>query len=195
MVFLPIGNKDYGFRDARPSGRVFAVTGDYASDARNHCAATMLTNLVIMLRAADPQLHNQAAVGSCNKDMQQTFRNIHAIVGNGPVLHLQNKANRYLRSAGLPYSCEQIDRHLTETSPDRLVQIAQDHMRTGAPVALLVAASPLRWHWVLALPDYGNDHAFMIHDSWHARQVYHYIPDRGSRLMAICVFTPNGHAI
>lgn len=151
--------------------------------ARNHCAATMLTNAVMLLCPENPRC----------QDAREIFTEVHAVVGNGPVLRLEHKANRYLREAALPFQCEQIDRHLTEASPDRLVRIAQESLCASSPVALLVAASPLRWHWVLALPEGQSGGGLLISDTWHARQAYRYIPDRGSRLMAVCVFHP--HAI
>lgn len=175
MVLLPIGNRNYGFTNARPAGRVFAVTGDYAAIARNHCAATMLTNAVAML---------------CPESLHRSFAEIHRVIGNGPVLRLARPANRYLQQAGVPYICEQYDRHLTEGSPERLAGIAREELLAGRPAALLVAASSLRWHWVLALPGEESGEALLISDSWHARQVFQYVPDRGSRLMGVCVFHP-----
>lgn len=174
-------NRDYGFRDPITAERRYAVTSDYDDIARNHCAATMLTNLVI-------------ACGdgvSTGPDYRSLFCEIHKAVGNGPVLDISRRANRYFRARGLPYTCRQTNRHLMETRSDCLVMAARDALRTGYPCALLVAASPLRWHWVLALSmGVASDGTTRFHivDGWHSRQIYQYIPDRGSRLLAVAAF-------
>lgn len=236
-LFLSIRNTDYGFQDAGSPAHApytcpifcdayhttaacpdtqalphsidpnhawsFAVTSDYTAIARNHCAATMLTNAVRLLQPAE----------SLTQDVKALFIAIHQIVGNGPVLHLQRRANRYFDSAHLPIRCEQINRRCIESRPDRLTSLAWSDLADGHPVALLVAASLFRWHWVLALPATslepyrqfvsisaashqtsghdtvsGANGTFLIADSWHAQRIYYYTADQGSRLMAICRF-------
>lgn len=187
-ILLPIGNQNYGFVDAVPAARRYAITGDYMTIARNHCAATMLTNAVMLLAPTYPKVH----------DPQALFREIHDFIGNGPVLRLQNKTNRYLMTARLPYTCRQVNRGILESSPARLVSLAHQDLAAGRPAALLVAASPLRWHWVLALPEAPTQQAhslrsadaFTIIDNWHPNCLYHYVPDQGAHLMAICLFPP-----
>lgn len=174
-------NRDYGFVDVGPADHVYAVTSDYEDLARNHCAVTMLVNAVISCLGAEPVCQDRRAL----------FVAIHRFVGNGPVLRLQNRANRYFQSAGLPIRCRQVNRRITERRPDRLTDLVQRELAAGRPCALMVAASPLDWHWVLALAakqDRAGSVLFCIADGWHARRVYWYTPDAGSRLMAIAAF-------
>lgn len=174
-------SRGYGFKDAGPADRIYVVTGDHADIARNHCAATMLANM--MLRC-----YGKEAV--C-RDRRELFMGIHRVIGNGPVLWLERRANRYLESQRIPGTCRQINRHLTEMQPDRLVQVALRELGAGRPCGLMVAGSLLDWHWVLALDaglEPGGTVIFCIADGWHARRVFHYMPDHGSRLLAIATF-------
>lgn len=167
--------------DAGPADRIYAVTGDYADIARNHCAATMMTNLMLVHYGEDP---------GC-RDRRALFRDIHRFIGNGPVLHIAGRANRYLRENRIPMTCAQRNRHLTERDPGRLITAAQEELHAGRPCGLLVAASPLQWHWVLAIAaerDTAGATSFRIADGWHAGRVLSYIPDRGARLLGIAIF-------
>lgn len=173
--------RGYGFIDGGSSDRVYAVTSDYDDIARNHCAATMMVNLMLRCYAQDPMC----------RDRRELFLGIHRIVGNGPILFLPRRANRYLASRGVPMACGQVCRRLTETRPDRLSDLAQRELAAGNACALLVAESLLNWHWVLAVSVKirpSGTAAFCIVDGWHARRVFYYIPDQGSRLLAIAVF-------
>lgn len=183
MTRLSIGQLNYGFTDAGPSDMCYAVTSDYADIARNHCAATMLTNIVLLTGSRE-QL--------C-QDRRLLFRAIHRFVGNGPVLRLQNKANRYFRDANIPLRCQQVNRGLLAFSPERLAAIAAAEARAGRPCALLVAASPLHWHWVTVVgvsEEMSGCSPLIIADGWHARNVYSYVPDRGARLLAVARILP-----
>lgn len=181
MTGIGIRNKGYGFIDAGPADQTYVVTADCADLARNHCAATMLTNWVI----------NCCGDDSAEYDRRALFQAVHAFVGNGPILWLERRANRYLRSRHIPYVCTQIGRHLVEPRPDRLVQIVVRELDAGRPCGLMVAESLISWHWVLAVsaeqgPD--GDVAIRIIDGWHARRIFRYIPDQGSRLLGIAIF-------
>ena len=93
------GTSDFGFLYDLPAGRKrsgsleqsfleFAVTSDYAEIAKDHCAPVCLTNLMLVLsRKGHPEL---LAGGNLN----ETFRRIHAMTGNGPVMTLRRYAYR-----------------------------------------------------------------------------------------------------
>lgn len=171
-------SRGYGFVDAGPAGQVFAVTSDYADIARNHCAATMMTNLMLQRYGRAPMCGDRRAL----------FQRIHHFLGNGPVLRIVGKANRYLAQEGISSRCRQWNRHLLEASPERLLRVARYELLAGRPCALLVAAAPFRWHWVLAISmqeERDGAMSLLIADGWHARRIYQYIPDHGSRLMAV----------
>lgn len=173
-------NRGYGFIDAGPADRVFVVTGDNADIARNHCAATMLANLMLC----------RYGEGAVCRNRRELFRGIHRIIGNGPILRLDRRANRYLAGQGVPLVCRQINRRVAE-APDRLVQLVQRELDAGRPCGLMVAESLWNWHWVLVLGaklDPSGAVCFCIADGWHARRVFHYMPDHGSRLLAIATF-------
>lgn len=181
MGVLSGGKSNYGFVDAGPSAQTFAVTGDYADIARNHCAATMLTNVMLQ--------HDGA--GAAGPPWRSLFCGVHAAIGNGPVLWIPRRANRYLAANRVPVVCRQVNRHLCETRPDRLAAILYEEIAAGRVCGLMVAASALQWHWVLAVSAERNadgTRSFLIADGWHARRMYRYVPDQGSRLMAIATF-------
>lgn len=174
-------NRGYGFVDAGPAGRIYAVTSDYDDIARNHCAATMMVNLMLE-RCGEEQV--------C-RDLRELFWSIHGFIGNGPVLYLARRANRYLVSEGISLICRQTSRRITERYPRRLLDLAHREVTAGRPCALLVAASPLNWHWVLAIGMESNRAGMVrlhIVDGWHARRLYTYVPDQGSRLLAVATF-------
>lgn len=172
---------EYGFVDAGAAEDTFAVTSDYADIARNHCAATMLTNA--LMRCCPAYAGSRGA--------RQVFREIHRIVGNGPVLWLSPRANRYLRRAGLPISCVQVNRRPGRGGCAALLAVMRAALADGRPCAALVAASILHWHWILVLSieyDHAGDASLLISDGWTPHRVFRYVPDRGSLLMAAVRF-------
>lgn len=175
--------------------RPFATTAEFSSTARNHCCAVMVVNLLL-------QKFSAYCAGNSRSEL---FSHVHAFVGNGPVLTLRN-ANRFLQSSGLP---------------GRFVRIPADFSAfKGSPgfYALLLAASPLDWHWVLAvLPADPSAGVSLRHGStavsctaqgktvlpspfsdfpsglpvltgWDSSHLYLWKPGHGSRLLAVWEF-------
>lgn len=175
-----IKNIDYGFRDAGKSGQHYSVTSDFSDQARNHCAATMIINTLAVCCPGRLQFMNLSVV----------FREVHFYIGNGPVLNIARRANRFFRNAQVPLVCRQYTRRPWEVRPDRLVQIGQEEIAKGNALGCLVAAGPLHMHWILAAPDKAADGSILIIDNWHADRVYRYVPDQGSKLIAVAVFSP-----
>lgn len=162
----------------------FAVTGDFTSIARNHCCATMLTNFILQGyagRGAASRIH-------CHTP-QDLFIRIHQYVGNGPVFRLGG-ANRFLRESG-------IGGRFIRIRKTRLYEIVSH----GNPAALLVAASPFDWHWVLAVglssgqpaariagtPPL-SDLRIRIINNWDRNVLKEYIPGTGARLISVWVY-------
>lgn len=172
-------NVDYGFRDAGRSGQHYSVTSDFTDQARNHCAATMLLNLLEI--CCPERLHNL--------HLSAVFREVHFYIGNGPILYIARRANRLFRNTQVPLVCRQYTRRPWEVRPDRLVQIGREAIANGNALGCLVMAGPLHMHWILAAPDQDADGSVLIIDNWHADRLYHYVPDKGSKLLAVAVFT------
>lgn len=170
---------DYGFRDAGQSGQHYSVTSDFNDQARNHCAATMILNTVAVCCPERLRDLNLSVV----------FREVHFYIGNGPILYIARRANNFFLNARVPLVCRQYSRRLWERRPDRLVQIGQAEIAKGNALGCLVMAGPLHMHWILAAPDKAADGSVLIIDNWHADRVYRYVPDEGSKLLAIAVFS------
>lgn len=133
----------------------WAVTSDYPW-AKNHCAAVCVTNLALWFAAQDPSLAALAESGS----KEETFRAVHALVGNGPVAAIAGKARRYFSQKGFRLNRRRLwgARALREA------------LRQGRPCALLLAGGPLDWHWVLAVGwrEYPSGERYVrVADGWN----------------------------
>ena len=163
-------NAVYGFTPL-PHGlssaeRPFATTAEFSAAARNHCCAVMVLNLLLLRFPA-------YCAGFSRIEL---FKEIHGEIGNGPVLSLR-RANRFLQKAQLP---------------GRLVRISNSRLpvRPAEYHALLLAAAPLDWHWVLAIPDSEKnppapDAAIPVITGWDPDHPYLWNPEGSSRLLAV----------
>lgn len=151
--------------------RPFATTAEFSSMARNHCCAVMTVNLLL-------QKFPAYCAGFSRKEL---FSAVHAFVGNGPVLTLRG-ANRFLQNAGLA---------------GRFVRIpaaslfSRDLSSSEQPgyYALLLAASSLDWHWILAfsLPS-GIHNGLPVLTGWDSSRLHLWKPEHGSRLLSVWKF-------
>lgn len=154
-----------------------AVTADFAGLAKNHCCATMLTNYCLYLEEA----------GILSSDLSRTalFARIHAFVPNGPIFSITRRAPRVFASLGIPASARRLPIHPWDSAEKKLSVLARCIERQKGPAALLVAAGPLSWHWILAAgtarTSGRND--LLVITGWD-RSPRLYRPDTGCRVLA-----------
>lgn len=166
-------HRDYGMTVLTeiPSAALlpFATTGEFSSLARNHCCAIMVMNLLL-----------QEYPEYCRRfPRRDLFLRIHAAVGNGPVFTLR-RANRFLQKEGLPGRFERVP--LSAQHPHSpYASKAPQPFRS----ALLLAAGPFDWHWVLASGD-----AFRVITGWDSRHLFQWNPRSGVRLLSVWQFHP-----
>lgn len=134
----------------------WVVTSDFSRIAKNHCAAVCLTNLAHWFAAQDPAYAALAVEGG----REETFRSVHALVGNGPVFAISGKARRWFAQKGF-----RLDRcRLWDASA------LQWAIRADMPCALLLVGGPLDWHWVLAVGwrEYPSGEIYVrVADGWN----------------------------
>lgn len=167
----------------------FATTSEFSSLARNHCYAIMVMNLLL-------QEYPEYCRRFTRRDL---FLRIHAAVGNGPVFTLR-RANSFLQKEGLPGRFERVP--LSAQHPHSpYASKAPQPFRS----ALLLAAGPFDWHWVLASADASRQIAkthtgrtpspcsgstFRVITGWDSRQLFQWNPCSGVRLLSIWQFHP-----
>ena len=152
-----------GFSD--PEGP-FATTAEFSAAARNHCCAVMVLNLLLLRFPA-------YCAGFSRSEL---FFHVHSFVGNGPVLTLRH-ANHFLRSTELPG-------RFTRISSASFVP-----QNTSGFYALLLAASPFDWHWVLAiLPVDSCTGDLSVLTGWDSSRLYLWKPNHRSRLLSAWKF-------
>ena len=148
------------------SERPFATTAEFSAAARNHCCAVMVLNLLLLRFPA-------YCAGFSRSEL---FFHVHSFVGNGPVLTLRH-ANHFLRSTELPG-------RFTRISSASFVP-----QNTSGFYALLLAASPFDWHWVLAiLPADSCTGDLSVLTGWDSSRLYLWKPNHRSRLLSAWKF-------
>lgn len=172
MIKIRLRNRPYGFvySNTLPSGgfteikipvvaeRV-AVTGDYFEIADNHCAAICTMNTLLIMRQ-----QNKGDIGRhrFGNDYLQIFKDIHKIVGNGPIIFYKPKFNRFFKSKGSKL-------HAVPISTFSQIEAA---IRDRVPVPMMVNAGITHWHWILVIGirKYINGDIYLnILDGWNKR--------------------------
>lgn len=176
-----------------PDGVYWAVTDDFTDSARNHCYATMLTNYLLF-----QQTESARSTYADPAQIRYLFRTVHSVSGNGPVFSVGRGSVRMLRDLGIRQDPAPIKKlrsrsgfraagaeHLSVS--EIMYEKIRRRIDDGYPVALLVAAAPFDWHWVLAMgyaqAEYGR-HFLLILDNWHRGGYQIYMPDDGCRLLS-----------
>ena len=172
MIKIRLKNRSYGFiySESLPDNgyeevkipvdrKRVSITGDYFDIANNHCACVCTMNIALILRK-----HRIGDISRCRlgNDRLNMFKDIHSIVGDGPVFLYKPKLNRYLRSVGSKIRAVPI----TE------LKDIEDCIESNIPVAMLVNAGITNWHWVLVIGirKYSSgDIYFNILDGWNRR--------------------------
>ena len=170
------------------SGRAFATTGDFQNDARNHCAATTVLNLLLLSEAARAPQPGTAAA-------RDLFLRVHRYIGNGPVFRLAPKAARLFREEQIPLTSEALSPRQIRRSSKRggIAAYIAGELRRGNYCAVMVEAAVFAWHWVLVTGYKFQENGgtvLLVEDNWHRRGMQEYIPDKGSIVRGICVFHP-----
>lgn len=178
----------------------FATTGEFFSLARNHCCSVMVMNLLLQ---EFPEYCQRFSRG-------ELFLRIHAVVGNGPVLSLR-KANRFLQKEGIPGRFEKVPlsslfshsalqsaprpsaKDAATSSPD-----SSQPQPEEAPhwMALLIAAGPFDWHWVLAVPTalskedrMKESQTFSVITGWDSSKLFCWKSGQKVRLVSVWIFS------
>ncbi|NLW52331.1 MAG: hypothetical protein GXY87_03075 [Tissierellia bacterium] len=130
----------------------WAQMKNYNSFAKNHCGATFITNLCIFFE-------NQGFDGLLiDNDVDKTFKYIHSKIGNGPIVTVASKAKRYFKSRGYDLGYKSVI-----NSKEIKSSIEKNH-----PLGILLAQSPIEWHWVLGVGyvEFDGLEFFRIINAW-----------------------------
>ena len=158
MIKIRLKNRPYGFiySDSLPQSgytevkipvaadRV-AITGDYFEIADNHCAAICTMNTMLLMRQHGKGDIRRHRFGN---DFLEIFKDIHRIVGNGPIIFYKPKFNRYFKSKGSKV-------HAVPISRFEDIENAISH-----------------WHWILVIGirKYMDGSIYLnILDGWNKR--------------------------
>lgn len=179
----PFGDGDYGFiaAEAMPTKKYisydipnmctdWAVTGDFARMAKNHCAAVAVMNLALYFAEnGRPELKKAT--------YKDTFAAVHHIIGNGPVFGITRGAEKYFRGCGCALRAR----------PFSGIDGLRAAVSGGHPCALLLADGLFQWHWVLAVGyrEYAAGETYLrLVTGWHRRADRFYKPDSGSVVLS-----------
>ncbi|MBR5179303.1 MAG: hypothetical protein IKW90_10960 [Lachnospiraceae bacterium] len=172
MIKIRLKNRPYGFiySDSLPQSgytevkipaaadRV-AITGDYFEIADNHCAAICTMNTMLLMRQHGKGDIRRHRFGN---DFLEIFKDIHKIVGNGPIIFYKPKFNRYFKSKGSKVHAVPISRF----------EDIENAIREKTPVPMMVNAGISHWHWILVIGirKYMDGSIYLnILDGWNKR--------------------------
>lgn len=175
------GDGDYGFIDLinMPSGTYtsdtilsatstdWAIMDEFNSIANNHCGATAVTNLALYFAQRGK---TNLKINSSRLD---TFKAVHKIVGNGPVMMIAGSAKDYFKDRGYTLNYSSVGDFSgikTATTNDR-------------PCGILLADGLFSWHWILSVGwrQYTNGGNYMrIMDGWYDTVNRYYKLNSGS---------------
>lgn len=144
-----MGDGDYGFIDwgDMPSGNFssntiddasstsWITTGETSDIANNHCGATAVTNIALYYAERG---YDKLKINDSNLD---TFKAVHKIVGNGPVVSITSGANKYFKDRGYSLSSSSVGSFNAVKSAVNSNQIQ----------GVLLSDGIFNWHWILAV--------------------------------------------
>lgn len=180
-----LGNGDYKFisNENMPLGKYSSktisniesvdwITTGYTNDlAKNHCGATAVTNLAIYY---DKMGYEMLKI---NDSKLETFKEIHKIIGNGPVLTIAQGAKKYFKARGYDLSKSSLN------SFDE-IKIAIDNNQI---IGILLSNGIFDWHWVLAIGyrEYENGENYLrIINGWNNTSDIFYKINSGALLFS-----------
>ncbi|MGF7060657.1 hypothetical protein [Brassicibacter mesophilus] len=143
------GDGDYGFIDLddMPSGSYtsdtilsatttdWAIMDEFDDIANNHCGATAVTNLALYFaKRGETNL-------KINNSRLDTFKAVHKIVGNGPVMMIAGNAKEYFKDRGCTLSYSSVSNFSGIKSA----------IKNDRPCGILLADGLFSWHWILSV--------------------------------------------
>ena len=175
------GKGGYGFYDwgQMPSGNYesrtisgasstdWITTGEVSDLAKNHCGATSVTNIALYFN------NRGYSKLKINGDKCETFKKVHAIVGNGPVMTIAGDTKTYFSNRGYELKYSSVN------SFDGIKNSVRNDRITG----ILLANGIVDWHWVLGVGyrEYSSGDKFIrIVNGWNNTIDRFYKPGSGS---------------
>ena len=177
-----ITGDDYGFVDLNkmPKGNYIANTLDSSGinwvktkdlkHGKNHCGATVGTNIILYLS------HRSHLNFAKEGEEYNVFFEAHSIIGDGPVVFLGSKIEKYFNKKG----------YILKYKKVKSFQEIKKSIKESHPCAILLFTSFKNWHWVLATGwrEYeSGEKYFQIIDSWDDASRFYKI-DEGSLLIS-----------
>lgn len=107
----------------------WVTTGQTNLFAKNHCAAVAESNIFLYYNKEN------------FNDKIKIFKDVHSIVGNGPVFSIETSAKKYFNSRGYILNSKKIS-----TIDDYKKEIDSGHI-----VAILIASGIVSWHWIVGI--------------------------------------------
>lgn len=168
-----LGNNNYGFikkdnvvvnKTLVNNQMKFIITSDYDSCAKNHCAATLLTNLCIY--------YKNKGYKRFIEDNDKLFKDVHDTVGDGPVAFLVGKIKRYFSKYNYSANIYKL-KNLNEI---------KNSIDNNNPCAMLLMDALFNWHWVLVVGY--KDEYLQIIDNWHRDTNRFYKINVGSKFIS-----------
>ncbi len=157
----------YSFDTIAKAGSTdWATTGEFNDIAKNHCAATAVTNFALYFA-------NRGYSKLKIDTVYDTFVAVHKIVGNGPVMTIADKAKKYFSNRGYTLKTKAAD-----DFPSIITAVNNDR-----PSGILLANGIVDWHWVICIGyrvyDSGGNYMRIV-DGWHDTINMYYLINSGS---------------
>lgn len=175
------GKGGYGFYDwgSMPGGSYksntiksagstdWITTSEVKDIAKNHCGATAVTNIALYY-------HNRGYSNlKISGSKRETFKRVHSIIGNGPVMTIAGGTKTYFSNRGYNLSYSNVGNFATIKNA-----VTNDRV-TG----ILLANGIVDWHWVLGVGyrEYANGGNYIrIVNGWNNTINKFYKPHSGS---------------
>lgn len=130
----------------------WATSSKFSDRAKNHCAATAVTNLSIFY--ANKGYKNLFVDG----DIYKTFMSVYYYIGNGPRIIIANDIKKIFKKRGYDIDILYC----------RKFEDIKNSIDNNRPVLLLLADKLFSWHWVMGLGYYESDNKYVrIVDGWN----------------------------
>lgn len=124
--------KEYSIKDLEKCD--FLTTGEVSAIANNHCGAVAATNIAIYYQ-------NRGFKNLLAANNYDTFKHLHDLIGDGPVLSIAKNTKRYFKSRG----------YILESKRFRSFDKLKEHLEADHIVDMLLADAVFNWHFVLAV--------------------------------------------
>lgn len=175
MAYGIIKGQDIDFNNLRQKNIDYKIDKwaqmrDYNDFAKNHCGATFIVNLAIFFES---QGYKNLLI---NDSIDQTFKFVHEKIGNGPIVFVAPKARWYFSTRGYKLKYRFIDSF----------KLAKEAIDRGKPLGILLAQSPISWHWVLGLGYLENKKLqfFRVINAWENTDNRYYLVNNKARFFS-----------